>query len=190
LPGRIRNALHYWIQTSDVYALAERKQIDLYDWFVCSGMTESVRRFNESIAERDTDRLQHILVRNYGLQPAEEWKAIEQDSDYQAARKETLATFDLPKLSIKEVLMLARNELAFDRASEGNNIPLMSQSRITRFLKDTFAQLDELGILKGSDQAHSNGHQEAMPVQQGVTSSDKQEKAGQSGKPSSKRGSK
>jgi hypothetical protein len=121
--------------------------VEIVNWFLCDGSAESLSMLKSSMT--DLKGIKHILVKNLHFGSAASWKKF--DSTYTSHLGDLVpeAVISLPKLCLpsKEIEMLRSEYVPLKDGIE--RVATLSKRRLRKFLDDTFAAIDETGLITG-----------------------------------------
>lgn len=143
LPSNIKHLYNPWMLENDLIGLAKDLNIKFVQWFVCSGETQSIEEFIETVdIFTNNDTFQHVFVKNYGLE--ENWQKI---LDNNKTLKETLEsdkiiTFDLPALSPTRYKLILDNNLTFNDAKTSTKLNIVARQGVSKFLDTAYQSYD------------------------------------------------
>jgi hypothetical protein len=153
LPAQIFPVVTDWIERNELLTLGQECGVQLYKWFVCTGETDSVDLFLESLKHFE-NRLPHILVRNLGASGAKwETSATELELLERVISKYRILTIDLPKLPPLERDYIKKNHCSFAEASK--HLKLMSKQRISIFLNKAYAAIESTDLIGAAKEVQS-----------------------------------
>lgn len=145
LPAQSFISLRGWIEKNELLDLAEENGIDFYIWFVSDCGYDSLKLLNKSVSYFQ-DRVQHILVANYGM--TEDWEPLERDAALQKLlKKYGVKVIEFPKfIGNSDRNRIDSLSLSFEVATEHEEFGLISRQRVKTFLRKAFAAFDEVGV--------------------------------------------
>ena len=145
LPSQIQTKYVRWITTNDLANY--NSDVEIVNWFLCDGSAESLLMLKSSMT--DLAGIKHILVKNLHFGSAASWKKF--DSTYASHLGDLVpdAVISLPKLCLpsKEIEMLRSEYIPLKDGIE--RVATLSKRRLRKFLDDTFAAIDETGLIAG-----------------------------------------
>jgi hypothetical protein len=143
LPSQIQPKYVRWITTNDL--ANSNSDVEIVNWFLCDGSAESLSMLKSSMT--DLKGIKHILVKNLHFGSAASWKKF--DSTYTSHLGDLVpeAVISLPKLCLpsKEIEMLRSEYVPLKDGIE--RVATLSKRRLRKFLDDTFAAIDETGLI-------------------------------------------
>jgi hypothetical protein len=145
LPAQSYRALSKWIKHNDAIAFCKENNIAWVKWFVSNGGDESLRILHTSLEKWGT-QIPHILVRNLHLCP--DWSFLNaQYPELGDLIKECkVPMIDFPRLDTVERNFIDSNRLSFAEALSGTVLNSLQKNRVNRFLNQTYASIEKVGL--------------------------------------------
>lgn len=153
LPSNIKHLYNPWIQGNGLINLAKEVNIIIVQWFVCSGESNSIIEFLETIDTfTNCDNFKHIFVKNYGKE--ENWaKVLEQNTSLkETLESDNIITVDFPEFSSSRFKTIIENNLTFAAAKNSDKLNIIAKSALSQWLNQCAKNLnpvfEELKVLK------------------------------------------
>lgn len=143
LPSNIKHLFNPWIKENGLIELAQENNITFVNWFVCSGETQSIAEFIESVDNfTNSETFKHVFVRNFGLE--ENWqKVIDNNKSLrETIESDKIITSDLPALSPTRFKLVLDNGLTFNSAKSSKELGIVARQGVSKFLETAFINLD------------------------------------------------
>lgn len=162
LPAQVYPVVTNWIRRNGLLEseIVKEHKLKIYKWFVCTGGHDSVQLFIKS-AEEFQGKVQHIFVRNNGL--SDEWKHLDDHEELNGLLNgQKIPIVDFPRFSYKERNLIDQKRITFASATakENQEFPILSKQRITNYLRDAYAAIEETKFLfQDKSKANSKGHE-------------------------------
>jgi len=150
LPANVHRHVADWIEENDILELCEANQIAIYKWFLCNGSYHSVSLFADSMLEFE-GKLPHVFVRNKGL--SQDWSNLTNHEELNSVKSEwndRIIDIDFPILRFVERDCIEQHEMSFLSAltsPEKYKMTILSQQRLTKFLREAGKEIKKAGIL-------------------------------------------
>lgn len=150
LPANVHEQVTYWITSNDLLSelITEESGVTIIKWFLSNGEFDSLKAFNTSLGTFE-DKLSHILVRNKGL--LTNWSKSEQSDLYQETYKQHQFTvIDFPGLPKTEQNYIQELRIPLSQILTNRDLSILSRQRLTKFVRETLAAIDQTGIFQNS----------------------------------------
>lgn len=148
LPSNVYSQVKKWIEGGDLLEVGKQINVSFWKWFITTGEEESRAFLKTSLQE--LEKIEHIIVKNEGINTMHNWSSFNQDTELQKiikrnkARQIVLPKLQLPKNKYDQIKQSCTTFAQFVDPASGN--PRVQQSRVYRFLEQCWQQLDEIGI--------------------------------------------
>lgn len=147
LPAQVFPAIRQWFEVNQLGELASDDGVTFYLWFVTDGGYDSLKLLEKSL-EFFGRSVRHILVKNWGR--CDDFEALDDDADFQELlTRHQVKVMDFPKCHGSK----ARNKIDKESLTFGEAVSRdlavfdsINRSRINRFLTETFAQFEQVGV--------------------------------------------
>lgn len=150
LPANVHRYVADWIEENDILDLCESNNIGLYKWFLSNGSYHSVSLFADSMLEFH-GKLPHVFIRNKGV--SEDWSNLKNHEKFNTITLEFLdriIDIEFPKLRFVERDCIEQYSMTFLSAltsPKKYEMTILSQQRLTKFLRETGSEIKRTGIL-------------------------------------------
>lgn len=146
LAAQTQSALIRWMEESDVLEVIEELGLSLRYWHVMDSGRDSVDLLRK-LLDRFEDRLHYVLVLNQIR--GEDFRILEQSSQKQRAQEMGAEVIQLKHLHEPVMIKIDRNSSSFWHATQNgveHEMGLMERQRVKRWLKNSYQEIDRLGI--------------------------------------------
>lgn len=150
LPANVHRHVADWIEENDILDLCKSNDIGIYKWFLSNGSYHSVSLFADSMLEFE-GKLPHVFVRNKGV--SEDWSNLKNHDGFNTVISEcsdSMVDIEFPKLRFVERDCIEQYGMTFLSAllsPEDYEMKILSQQRLTKFLREAGKEIKRTGIL-------------------------------------------
>lgn len=151
LPAQIHLSVKEWMEKNYLLAPDDDLNLEIYKWFVCTGSSDSINLFLQSLADYAGGAVKHVLVKN--LAYCQNWDFLSQDLGFVQAGGLDVPSLEIGVLAKYECIALSSKNLTFNAAlntSSPNPSPLwmMSRKRVYDYFHSCRLSLDALSLIQ------------------------------------------
>jgi len=144
LPGNCEPEFHFWLEERDVIALAHDVEIQLQNWYVLDGSTETYEGFLKTLDFMGVEKVKHILVLNLGRN--EDWEDLENYVPNSLVNQANITLFYLPRLTGDIADMLYKGSMSFTAARRYQGFSIAQLAGLRRYLNKSYEALEAIGF--------------------------------------------
>jgi len=119
-------------------------------WFLCDATPDSLSDFKQSVRFYDEHypaRINHVLVKNYGLSPDYAWQMVQDTELDDILRRTRIYHIDFPKFLLNECNRLQGLQWDFAKAlAKSDQFDTTARQRIGTFVKRSKAAIEGTGL--------------------------------------------
>ncbi|MBE9124767.1 MULTISPECIES: mobilization protein [unclassified Coleofasciculus] len=147
LPAQVRIPFDNWLEQGDILSIALDVDIQFVKWFLVTGGVDSIELFKDSFRKWGK-QIPHVMVKNLYMANSDEWQGILEDDQELREIHSKIPSVLFPRFPFGERNKVDRLRMRFDEALSSAEFPLISQSRIKRFLNGCYGEIEKSKIFK------------------------------------------
>ena len=151
LPAQSHLSVREWMEKNYLLSLDDELSLEIYKWFVCTGMEDSISLFIRSLVDYRGSYVKHVLVKNLAFR--KDWAFLALDPRFVESGGLDVPAIEIGTLARFEFETLKTRNLTFNAATRptpGSATPLrmMSQKRVYDYFKAAREAIEATSLIR------------------------------------------